>query len=363
MKQARIIDDPIRTALAAYGLSGKVFHAPLISAHPGFVLKKILERGGKQRSRERHPGPEIVSDFGKLLEDETIELIVINTPEHTHFELGKQALEAGKHVIVEKAFTVSTAEAQTLIDLASEKGKILSVFQNSRWHGDFITIQKIVEKRLLGELAEFEAHFDRYRNTIQEDSWKEEAVPGTGSLYNLGSHIIDQSLVLFGMPHAVWADIRIQRPGGKVCDCFELVLYYGQLKVTLKSSYLVREPGPRYTLHGTAGSFIKYGGDPQEALLKAGKSPLDEDFGHEPESQWGTLNTQWEGLHFSGKIETCRGSYMGFYDNIYGAIREKASLAVTPVQAQQTIAVIEAALKSSEEKRIISLSESQTQHT
>jgi predicted dehydrogenase len=296
-----------------------------------------------------------VQDFDDILNDDSISLVVINTPEHTHYDLGKKALLAGKNVIVEKAFTVTSAEAQELIDIARANNRLLSVFQNSRWNGDFLTVQQIIREKLLGQLMQYEAHYDRFRNYIQPGTWKEEARPGTGSLYNLGSHMIDQALVLFGWPQALLADISTERPGGRVSDCFEVILYYGQLKVTLKSSYLVREPGPRYMLHGTAGSFIKYGVDPQEAFLKAGGSPLEEGYGTEPEQQWGKLNTTLNGLHFEGRIATIPGSYLRFYENIYGAITSNEPLWVKPEQALQTIRIIEAALKSHAEKRVIDL--------
>ncbi len=346
-------NNPIQVALAAYGMSGKVFHAPLISAHPGFNLKKILIRGGGGHTPGKYPEVEVVNNFEDLLQDGAIELVVVNTPEHTHFELAKKALQAGKNVIVEKAFTVTSKEAQELISLAKEKQLLLSVFQNARWHGDFITIQKIIEQKLLGRLVNFEAHYDRYRNVVQPGAWKEENKPGTGSLYNLGSHLIDQALVLFGYPDALQADLQIQRPGGKVIDYFELILYYKRIKVTLKSSYLDREPGPRYILHGSEGSFIKYGADSQEALLKDGGSPLGENYGREPKTLWGKLNTQLGDLHFEGQIETEKGTYMGYYDNIYEVIRAGGSLMVRPEQALQTMEIIEASMKSNKERQVI----------
>lgn len=347
-------NNPVNVALAAYGMSGSVFHAPLISAHPGFNLKKILVRSGRQDTKTKYPGTAVVTTFQDILQDDTIELVVINTPEHTHYALGKEALLAGKNVIVEKAFTVTSSEAQELIGLAREKQLMLSVFQNARWHGDFITIQKIIEQNILGSLVNFEAHYDRYRNFVQAGTWKEESKPGTGSLYNLGPHLIDQVLVLFGPPDSLFADLQIQRRSGKVMDYFELILYYKELKVVLQSSYLVREPGPRYILHGTEGSFIKHGADPQEAFLKACGSPLEDCYGLEPESLWGKLNTQVGGLHVKGLVETERGSYMGYYDNIYEVIREKGKLVVKPEQAWLTMAIIEAAIKSNEDKKVIS---------
>ena len=347
-------EECIHVGMAAYGLSGRVFHGPLLTAHPGFHLQTILQRS-RQDARQQYPDIQIARAFEDLLADSAIELVIINTPEHLHTEMARQALLAGKHVVVEKAFTPTVREAQSLIALAREQCKVLSVFQNSRWHGDFLTIKKVLEQNLLGEVVEYEAHYDRFRNYIQPDSWKEDPLPGTGVLYNLGSHMIDQVLVLFGWPEAVMADLRIQRPGGRVHDNFEIVLHYPQLKVTLKSSYLVREPGPRYVLQGTEGTFMKYGADAQESLLKAGRSPLEEGWGSEPKELWGKLNSQVQGLHFEGQLETIPGSYLGYYDNIYKAIRTNAALAVTPEQAMQTIAIIEAAQRSHEEKRVVVL--------
>lgn len=346
--------EPIKVGLAAYGMSGKVFHAPLLAAHPGFRLQKIVERTNRG-SGEKYPSVAVVEDFSAILQDREIELVVVNTPESTHFELTQAALNAGKHVVVEKAFTVTTQEARSLIDLAREKGSMLSVFQNSRWHGDFLTVQQVIGQKLLGQLVEFEAHYDRFRNFIQPNSWKEEPRPGVGVLHNLGSHMIDQALVLFGWPQSVWADLRIQRPGGKVVDNYEVILFYDTLKVTLKTSYLVREPGPRYTLHGTEGSFVKYGTDPQEEALKSGQIPGGAGWVRELEAYWGKLNTQLNGLHVEGRIETLPGSYLDYYGNIYGAIREQKELLVKPGQALQTIAIIEIAIKSSQERKEIVL--------
>lgn len=348
-------DSAISVALAAYGMSGRVFHAPLIAAHPGFILTKVVERKGSGEAVKRYPDVDSVRNFKEILSDKEIELVVVNTPEHTHYELTREALTAGKHVVVEKAFTTNSRDGKDLITFAQRCNRVLSVFQNSRWHGDFLTIKKIVDSKVLGPLSEVEIHYDRYRNFIQTDSWKEERLEGTGSLYNLGPHMIDQALMLFGWPNAVTADIRIQRAGGKVPDYFEVVLNYELMRVILKSSYLVREPGPRYTLHGMEGSFIKCGNDPQEALLKGGRSPLDDGWGLEPASQWGKLNASLGDLHFVGTVETLKGSYMGFYDNIFEAIRRNGELEVKPEQALDTIRIIEAAMESSRDRRTVSL--------
>ena len=344
----------ITTGIVAYGMSGKVFHAPLLSCHQGFHLKTICERS-KNEAKNLYPRVFIANSIEEILNDKEIELVIINTPDHTHAEFAHKALMAGKHVIVEKPFTLRASEAEDLLNLAIRKNKLITVFQNRRWDGDFITIQKIVKNDLLGRLVDYEAHFNRYRNYIQPNTWKEDVSTGTGTLYNLGSHLIDQALVLFGMPNAVFSDILTHRTDGQVDDFFDLNLYYKELRVSLKASCLVREPGPRYSLHGTHGSFIKYGIDPQEEALKHGMLPNNLDWGKEPKSSWGTVNTDKQGLHYVGKIETFPGNYMAFYNNVYDAIVKGTELAVKPQEAINIIKIIEAAFESSKNKKVIEL--------
>ena len=345
---------PIQVGLASYGMSGTVFHAPLLTCNSGFKLHKIVERH-HNRSAQRYPEAEIVKSFDALLQDDALELIIVNTPNTLHLTMAKSALEAGKHVVLEKPFTITSHEAETLIATAKAHNRVLSVFQNRRWDGDFLTIQKIVTEKLLGQVVEYEAHFDRFRNYIEANTWKEEAGPGSGILYNLGSHMIDQALVLFGTPEAITGETGIQRPGGQVDDYYHLTLHYPQLRVTLKSSYLVREAGPRYILHGTEGSFLKYGIDPQEAALKAGLLPTTPNWGTEKEEDYGRLNTQINGLHVQGTVETIPGNYSFYYQNIYEAIREEKPLAVKPEESMLGIRIIEAAMQSQVEKRTIVL--------
>jgi len=349
-------DRIIQTGLASFGMSGMVYHGPLLAAHTGFHLRKIVERTS-HRARGSYPDAEIVNRYEALLEDPALELIIVNTPDPLHFAMAEQALKAGKHVVVEKPFTLTSEEANALIALARTQGKVLSVFQSRRWHGDFLTIQRIIDNGWLGQLVEYEAHYTRFRNYIVPRTWKEgwqENTPGSGILYNLGSHLIDQALVLFGLPQYVTADIRIQRPGGKVPDAYELILDYGTLKVTLKSSYLVRETGPSFVLHGTEGSFVKYGSDPQEEALKNGHLPSQGSWGLEPESDWGILNTQLNGLHVRGKVETLAGNYSAYYDQLYQAIVHGSAPPVTAQEATTVIRVIEAARESSQIKQSVS---------
>jgi predicted dehydrogenase len=319
----------IQVGLASFGMSGMVFHAPILTHHPGFRLTKIVERSKNEVSKI-YPGITSVRSFDELLNDDGIELIIVNTPDHTHFEYARKALEAGRHVIVEKPFTRTIGQGEDLLNLADRKNRMLSVFQNRRWDGDFLTVRKVIDSEWLGRLVEFESNYMRYRNFIQPGTWKESAVQGIGITYNLGSHMIDQAVTLFGMPDAVWADIDSMRTGSEIDDYYVIKLIYPEIKVVLKASYLVREEGARYTLHGTNGSFLKYGIDPQEEMLKQGGNPSTPGWGREPEDRWGILNTEINGMHIRGKLETVAGNYAAYYDNIYDVLRNRAELEVSP---------------------------------
>ena len=336
----------IHVGLASFGMSGKVFHAPILAQHTGFTISKIVERS-KNEVKSIYPEIDSVRSFDELLKDDNIELIVINTPDSTHYEYAFKALRAGKHVVVEKPFTRTIKQGEELINLADQQKAVLSVFQNRRWDGDFLTVRKIIENEWLGRLVEFESNYMRYRNFIQPGTWKESAAQGIGISYNLGSHMIDQAVVLFGMPEAVWADIDNMRSGSEIDDYYHIKLIYPDIKVVMKSSYLVREEGPRYMLHGTNGSFLKFGIDPQEEMLKQGLNPSMPDWGKEPESQWGILNTEINGMHIRGKVETIAGNYSAYYDNIYDAIRKRAELEVLPEQTLDVLHIIESAKESS----------------
>jgi len=345
---------PVITSLLSYGMSGELFHAPFLHVHPGFLLKSVVERS-KQKVALRYPDVKSVKDRQQILQDDSIELVVVNTPNETHYSYTKEALEAGKHVIVEKPFTVDTREADELIALAKKKNKTLTVFQSRRFDGDFRTLQKVINDGVVGSIAEFEAHYDRFRNYVEPNSWKEERKPGTGILYNLGSHMLDQVLVLFGMPNEVDARIGTQRPAGKVDDYYDIRLAYNDFLVIVKSSYLVREQGPRYILHGREGSFIKYGIDPQEQALKEGKMPGSAGWGVEDKSSWGKINSTINGIHVEDRIETLKGDYMDFYQNVYEAIRENKELAVKPEEARQVIRLIELCYESNQSRRAIKI--------
>lgn len=344
--------EAIKTALCSYGMSGQVFHGPLLEAHPGYHIVKILERK-KQKSAGRHPDSLLVRSFDNILDDPAVELVVVNTPDHLHYEMAARALKAGKHVVVEKPFTLSSEHAGELIDLAKQKQCLLTVFQNRRWDGDFLTVRDIIRKQKLGRLVDFESHFDRYRTEIQE-SWKDRST-GTGTLYNLGSHLVDQALQLFGMPEYLYCDSRLLRDGALTDDSFDLILHYPETKCLLRSSYLVREPGPRFTLHGTGGSFLKWGIDPQEEALKQGKVPGGDEWGKEEKSDWGKINALNGDRFVREPWPTIPGNYLVFYDKLHEAIRHKGVLPVLPEEARDVIRIIEAAYQSSREKRVVDL--------
>ena len=345
------MDKIIQTGMASYGMSGKVFHGPLLKSHGGFRLKKIVERNA-EKSKADFPEAVRVHTWNEILSDPDIELAIVNTPPQYHVEMCRQALQAGKHVVVEKPFTPTADEARQLIGLARKHNRILTVFHNRRWDGGFLTIRKVLENQWLGRLVEYEANYDRYRNYL-ENSWKEAPTPGSGIVYNLGSHLIDQALVLFGMPQAVTAEILAQRSGGTVDDNFHILLHYAAHRVVLRSGFLVREPKPSHILNGTEGTFMKRTNDPQEEALKAGRSPLETLWGTEPETDWGTLNTQLNGLHLKGRVETVPGNYRVFYENLYQAITANAPLLVQPEEALHVIQIIEAAYQSNAEKRTV----------
>ncbi len=344
----------VNVGLVGYGMAGRVFHAPVISAVPQLRLAAIVERHG-DASRQRYPGVAVVKDASEIFGNKDIELAVIATPNATHFDLARAALLAGKHVVVDKPFTVASSDAQELVDLAKKAGRILTVFQNRRWDGDFLTVSEIVRAGRLGHLVEFESNFDRFRVRRKPGAWKEQPGPGSGLLYDIGPHLVDQALALFGSPTSLAADIRIERDKAETDDQFEIVLHYPGLKVTLEAGMLACEPRPRFRLNGTNGSFVKCGLDPQEEALREGASPAGADWGREGAGRWGTLTTG-EGMRLRREtVETAPGRYSAFYENVYDAIVNGAGLCVKPEQGRAVIRIIERALQSSRDGLTVGL--------
>lgn len=345
---------PINSALCSFGMSGHLFHAPFLDVHPKFNLYGVLERT-KNLAVEKYSNIKTFKTLEEMLADETIELVVVNTPNITHYDFTKKAINAGKNVIVEKPFTVSVVEAEELISLAKSKNVKLSVYHNRRWDSDFKTVKKIVKDGVLGNIIEAELRYDRYEPDLSYKKHKETPTKGVGSLYDLGSHIIDQALQLFGMPTSVFATLDSFRKNSKVGDYFDLKMYYPSHYVTLKSSYFVKEPLPSYSIHGTKGSFIKTKADIQEAELQKEVKPNTKNWGVELNSEKGLLHSRKDGEFHKELIDTEKGDYMIYYDEFYEAVRNDKPMPVEASEATQVIQVIESAIQSHHEKRVIDL--------
>lgn len=335
-------------------MSGVVFHAPFITQHPGFKFYAVWERS-KDLAKQKYPDVKVFRSYEEMLADDKVELVVVNTPSYTHYEYAKKSLLAGKHTIVEKPFTPAVAEAKELIELANAKGVKLSVFQNRRYDSDLRTVKKIIKEGWLGDIKEAEIRYDRYNPKLSPKVHKETPQPGAGSIYDLGSHLIDSALYLFGLPHTVFADIAITRPSSKVDDYFEILLYYPSSRVRLRSGYFFREPVPGFAVHGSLGSFLKTRSDTQEIQLQAGMDPGSTEYGKEPDTARGILHTEKEGKVIRELVSTERGNYGDYYDGVFQAMRHNAEMPVTAEQGLNVIRIIEAAFRSSKERRVVDL--------
>jgi scyllo-inositol 2-dehydrogenase (NADP+) len=345
---------PINVALCSFGMSGWVFHAPFISRHPGFKFYAVWERS-KDLARQKYPDVKVFRSYEEMLTDDNVELVVVNTPSYTHYEYAKKSLQAGKHTIVEKPFTATVAEAKELIALANEKGVNLSVFQNRRYDSDLRTVKKILKEGWLGEIKEAEFRYDRYNPQLSPKVHKETPQPGAGCLYDLGPHLIDSALHLFGLPQAVFADVAITRPTSKVDDYFEILFYYPSFRVRLRSGYFYREPVPGFAVHGSLGSFLKVRSDIQEGQLQASMDPGSAEYGIEPDTARGILHTEKEGKVIRELVSTEKGNYGDYYEEIFQVMRHSAEIPVTAEQGLNVIRIIETAFRSSKERKVIDL--------
>ncbi|MBD8165824.1 oxidoreductase [Erwinia persicina] len=345
------MSDKIRVGLVGYGFASKTFHAPLIAGTSEMVLSAISSSDAGKVHAD-WPSVQVVSDPQALFDDPTLQLIVIPTPNDTHFPLARAALMAGKHVVVDKPFTVTLSQARELDALAKAKGLLLSVFHNRRWDSDFLTVKSLLAEGTLGEVRYFESHFDRFRPQVQQ-RWREQQGPGSGIWYDLGPHVIDQALQLFGSPVAINLDTADLRPGAVTTDYFHATLIYPQRRVVLHGSMLVAAESARYQIHGTRGSFVKYGLDPQEDRLKSGARPPQEDWGYDMRD--GVL-TLAEG---DGMVENTLLTIPGNYPAYYAAIRDAVNgVGENPVKAEEAIQVmelIELGLQSAEKRQTMSL--------
>src|SRR5271156_6872538 len=344
----------IRVGLIGFGFAGRVFQSHVIEAVEGLELAAIVQRSGSEAATA-FPHAQVVPSVEALLEDTSIQLIVVATPNASHLPIARQCLLADRDVVIDKPFALTSGEAAELIQLARERHRLLSVYQNRRWDGDFLTVRKLVDGDRLGRLVKFESHYDRYRLAPRLHVWRDDGSPGGGVLIDLGANLVDQALVLFGVPQSVWASGRVEREGGRVDDAFDLHLHYpaslgesaSGLGVWLRATCLARAQGPRFTLNGTLGTFRKFGLDPQEAHLQAGDIFSSKPWGVEGPEHWGTLTVDEGGEPVSTRIPTEAGDYRGFYINIRDAIHGNAALEVTPLQAWRTMRVLEMAIESS----------------
>ncbi|HEY0566361.1 MAG TPA: oxidoreductase [Terriglobales bacterium] len=334
----------LRAGLIGFGFGGRVFHAPLLDVLDEVEFAAIVQRHGDEAAKA-YPHVRVLRSVEELLGDSSIDLVVVCTPNEAHAPIAAAALESGHHVVVDKPFTVTSAEARSLIELARARDRVLSVYHNRRWDGGAITVKHLVDDHRYGDVVLFEAHYDRFRpGPKSPTAWREQKVPGSGILYDLGAHLIDEALDLFGAPQEIFADVRQERSGVAADDSFDITLFYPKQRAKLSASMLAAIPHAQLRIQGMQATYVKHGMDPQEQALIAGGRPDQKDWGAEPESQWGMLA---DGTN-SERVPTEAGNYLGFYENVRDAILGRAKLAVTPQQAHNVIRLIELARESSE---------------
>lgn len=356
----------IGVGVIGFGLAGKVFHAPFISAVPGLRLRAVMERSTDDAAAA-YPDAVIYRSVERLLADPALDLVVVATPNETHYELARQALLAGKHVVIDKPFAATSAEASALIELAHERGRVLAPFHNRRWDGDFLTVKKLLAEGHLGRVATIESHFDRFRPVPRENTWKEAGNPANGMLFDLGPHLVDQAIALFGVPQTLYASVRTDRDGGAIEDAFDICLGYQDpggksLRYWCRTSMLACANAPRFVVHGTRGSFVKYGLDPQEPALVAGaKVPRmgEGEWLQEPEELYGTLTLapvpSEPATLMASRVRTETCDYRGFYASVRDAIRGEHSLPVPAEEGFTVIRLLELARISSAEARTVTV--------
>lgn len=319
----------------------------MVAVVPGLELACVVERSS-DLARQKYPQSRMVRTLDELLADESITLCVVATPNESHFQIARQCLDAGRAVLVDKPFTVTPEEGRQLIELAGKRGLLLTVYQSRRLDGDFKTVKKILADGSLGRIVTFESHFDRFRPNLK-NAWREKQGPGAGMLYDLGPHLIDQAMQLFGRPESITADIRCEREGGLVDDAFDLRLDYPGMRAILRSTMMACAHATRFVIHGAGGSFLKNALDPQEEPLRRGIAPGGPGWGEDPEAHWGTLYLASDPTPGGRKIKTEPGDYREFYANVRDAMLGKAELLVKPQQALDAIRAIELAFESSAE--------------
>ena len=348
----------VKVGLCAFGMSGKVFHAPFLKEHPGFFLSAIVERS-REDSREKYPNATIYHSVEEMLQNADVELVVVNTPVQTHFEYVKKALEAGKNVVVEKPFTVNVAEAEQLVQLAEDKGLFLSVYQNRRFDRDYLQVQKIMSEGKLGLIKEAEIRFDRFRTEPSMKAHKENPeAAGSGSLHDLGAHLVDQAVQYFGFPEKLFADVFSMKGKEFANDYFEIILFYqNDLRVRLKSSVFTKEAHDAYAIHGEKGSFLQERSDNQENELVAGAIPAyGEDWTLPLKNPDGILNFLDENKETERIFTSSEpGNYMNYYQQIYEFIVFGYALPSPAEEVIRNMKIIDAALESAAGERVVYL--------
>ncbi|TFF40127.1 Gfo/Idh/MocA family oxidoreductase [Mucilaginibacter psychrotolerans] len=335
---------PIVTGLMAYGMSGRIFHAPFIHSNPGFTLKGIVERSQKKAAAVY---TDIVSynSIDELLADEEVELIIVNTPNNLHLEHAIAAMRAGKHVLVEKPAAATAAQVKELFDVGRETGKHVMVYQNRRYDSGFISTKSIIESGRLGTLQEVIFRLDRYKMQINVKAFKEtKETPANGLVYDLGAHLVDNAIALFGRPLSFHKTTGIYREGSEVPDYFHFhLLYPNQLNVFLTSGLLIAEEQPGFIVNGTLGSFVKARTDVQEGQLDKGMMPTDEGYGLEPAGSEGKLVTiDEDNRKIVEKVASDKGDYMQIFDAVYHTIRNNALFPVTEEHIAWQLELLEA---------------------
>jgi scyllo-inositol 2-dehydrogenase (NADP+) len=337
----------IDVGVIGFGLAGRAFHAQVIRATPGLRLAAILQRHGNEAT-EKYPDVRVVRSVPELLDIRDIRLVVIATPNETHAPIARQCLEAGRDVVVDKPFATTFKEAAELVELARKCGRLITVYQNRRYDGDFQAIRQMVADGTLGRIVRFETNYDRFRPDLKPGAWRERVGPGSGIFLDIVPHLIDHALVLFGLPEAVTADIRMERTVAVVDDSFDVMLHYpAGMRAVLRSTMLAVAPRPRFVLHGTRGSFVKQSFDPQEINLRRGYIPKSGPWGGELEEDWGVLTTMENDEVTKRRVPSATSDYRDYYANLRDTILGRATLAVTAEYALDVMRILMMAQESS----------------
>jgi predicted dehydrogenase len=361
MTQAECGSGDLKAAIIGYGMAGQVFHAPLVQSTAGMTVAAIVTTNPVRRGQAAadYPRAAMYQSADELWADsDRYNLAVVGTPNKFHVPLAARALQHGLPVVIDKPMATSSEEGREILDLAEKRGLPITCFQNRRWDGDFLTVRRVVERNILGPITRFESRFERYRATVRPDAWRESTpwAEGGGLLWDLGSHLIDQAIVLFGTPSSVYAEVSSRRPDSVVDDdTFVALTFANGVNAHLWMSSASRVSGPRFRVHGLSGTYEKYGLDPQEAALQSGDRPDRAGWGAEPEAAWGRAQTQIDGMTFDGRIETLPGEYQAFYTGVRDTLVCGKPLPVDPRDSVRVMEVIEAAHESALENRTVAL--------